>query len=117
VLNLTLIWPLGTGGLALSTAICSYLQVIVLISVLKKRYPVEMMAGLWATIIKTSGATGFMLVVGAGGITLMQNMPIAFKYDLLRVGLLVTACTVSYIGFSFVFKSEMLQLLIQRRKH
>jgi putative peptidoglycan lipid II flippase len=30
VLNLTLIWPLGTGGLALSTALCSYLQVVIM---------------------------------------------------------------------------------------
>lgn len=37
ILNLTLVWFMGTGGLAASTAICSYLQVI-LLTILFQRY-------------------------------------------------------------------------------
>ena len=36
-LNLILIWPLGTGGLALSTAICAALNLIILTRLLHKR--------------------------------------------------------------------------------
>ena len=38
VLNLSLIWFMGTAGLALSTAVCSYIQVVILLAVLGKRF-------------------------------------------------------------------------------
>ena len=36
-LNLILIWPLGSGGLALATSLCSYLQVAILMAVLSTK--------------------------------------------------------------------------------
>ncbi|MHC4385411.1 MAG: murein biosynthesis integral membrane protein MurJ [Planctomycetota bacterium] len=115
-LNLILIWPLGTGGLALSTAICSYLQVIVLMVVLKKQHPVEMMKGLRKTILKTACATAVMAGAGFGVIKLLSNMPISLKSDLIRVGVLVSICAGVYIGISAVLKSEMLGLLAKSRR-
>jgi putative peptidoglycan lipid II flippase len=116
ILNLTLIWPLGTGGLALSTAICSYLQVIVLMIVLKKKHPAEMMEGLWKTIIKTGCAAAVMAGAGIGVLKLMADMPISLKYDLIRTGALVIVCAGVYIGVSAVLKNEMFALLMGRKK-
>ncbi|MEN8128215.1 MAG: lipid II flippase MurJ, partial [Planctomycetota bacterium] len=116
VLNLILIWPLGTGGLALSTAICSYLQVVVLMAVLKKKHPVEMTKGLRKTILKTACATGVMAAAGFGVVKLLSNMPLSLKYDLFRVGVLVVVCAGVYTGVSVVLKSEMLVLLVGHRK-
>lgn len=115
VLNLLLIWPLGTGGLALSTAICSYLQVVVLLLVLKKRYPAEMMAGLVTTILKTAASSLVMLIVGIAISKFMESYPLTMKYDALRVAGLVLACTASYVIASYLFRSEMLQFLTHRR--
>ncbi|MHC4856055.1 MAG: murein biosynthesis integral membrane protein MurJ [Planctomycetota bacterium] len=116
VLNLILIWPLGTGGLALSTAICSYLQVIVLMIVLKKKHPVEMAEGLRITIVKTAVATAVMTCAGIGVLMFTGPMPVSLKYDLIRTGALVVVCAGVYTGASAVLKSEMLMLLIGRRK-
>jgi putative peptidoglycan lipid II flippase len=116
ILNLLLIWPLGTGGLALSTAVCSYLQVIVLMIVLKKKHPVEMAEGLRITIVKTAVATAVMTGAGIGVLTLMGSMPISLKYDLIRTGALVVVCAGVYTGVSAVLKSEMLMLLFGRTK-
>jgi putative peptidoglycan lipid II flippase len=65
VLNLTLIWFLGTAGLALSTAICSYLQVVILILVLRGRFEHSILDGFLATLVKTIVAMVFMVFVGA----------------------------------------------------
>lgn len=116
ILNLVLIWPLKTGGLALSTAICSYLQVIVLAAVLKKRYPVEMMHGLVKTVVKTAAATCVMSLAGAGLWYLMKPLPMNGWYDLLRTGVLVATCAGVYTAVSLALKSEMAGLLIRIRK-
>ena len=116
ILNLLLIWPLGTGGLALSTAICSYLQVIVLMLVLKKKHPVEMKEGLRITIVKTVIAAGVMAAAGFGVLVLMRPMPVSLRYDLIRTGTLVVVCAGVYAGVSAALKNEMLMLLIGRRK-
>ena len=116
ILNLILIWPLGTGGLALSTSICSYLQVIVLASILKKRHPVEMMEGLIKTIVKTAIATGVMVAAGLAAAYLLRTLPINRWMDLLRTAVLVVVCSGVYTIAALVLKSEMLGLLIRNRK-
>jgi putative peptidoglycan lipid II flippase len=116
ILNLTLIWPLGTGGLALSTSICSYLQVIVLTAVLRKRHPAEMTEGLWATLWQTAAATALMGATGMGMLHLMRTLPMTLRGDLCRVAGVVAACTAVYIGVSWLVRNEMLLLLAGRRK-
>jgi len=61
-LNLTFIWFLGTGGLAFSTAICAYLQVVILVLVLRRRLQkrglgVSIFEGLALASAKTIAAT------------------------------------------------------------
>jgi len=64
VLNLILIWPLGTGGMALSTAFCATAGGVVLLVVLIKRYDLKITAGLFACVFKTVIAT---VVMASGG--------------------------------------------------
>jgi putative peptidoglycan lipid II flippase len=61
-LNIILIWPLGTGGLAASTAICSYLQVGILIVILRKRLGQFVLEGVRLTAVKTAIASILMTV-------------------------------------------------------
>ena len=56
VLNLTLIWYIGTGGLALSTALCSYLQVFILVWLLRRKFGGPLFKGFGEIIIKTLAA-------------------------------------------------------------
>jgi len=57
VLNLVFIWPLGTAGLALATAIGATLQLVILSLILIRRYNLSLKQGLLATTLKTIFAT------------------------------------------------------------
>ncbi|HOK95121.1 MAG TPA: oligosaccharide flippase family protein, partial [Anaerohalosphaeraceae bacterium] len=115
MMNLTLIWPLGTGGLALATSICSYLQVAVLLVVLKKRHPAEMTDGLMRTMWQTAAAACLMTAGGLGMLYLFKNCPLSTGFDLIRLGALVPVCTILYAGLSWFLKNEMLLLLVGKR--
>ncbi len=79
VLNLTLIWFLGTGGLALSTAICSYLQVVILILLLRKRLGASILNGLAPALVKTILATLCMSATVAITLGFSKSWPCIFK--------------------------------------
>lgn len=115
VLNLTLIWPLGTGGLALATSVCSYLQVVILLIVLKRRHPAEMTDGLMNTIWQTAAAACFMAAGGMGILYLLRNLPLSTRFDLIRLGAVVPVCTIIYVSLSWSLKNEMFILLAGRR--
>jgi putative peptidoglycan lipid II flippase len=111
VLNLTLIWFIGTGGLALSTAICSYLQVIILVVVLRRRFEHSVLAGLGGTLLKTVGATVLMAVAGSFVMYGMRSLPAggaALGYDIARVGSVVAVSVVIYYFASKMLKNESL---------
>ena len=116
VLNLTLIWFMGTGGLALSTAICSYLQVVILIYVLRRRYGRSLLEGLAGTLKKTFIATALMAVSAGTILYLMRNLPDIFRFDILRLALVVPLAALIYILVSKILKNEMLSLITGRRK-
>jgi putative peptidoglycan lipid II flippase len=63
LLNLALIWPLGAAGLAAATAICSYVQVLTLMRVLRRQY-CDAGSGLLRLLSKTLVASLIMLVAG-----------------------------------------------------
>jgi putative peptidoglycan lipid II flippase len=104
VLNLTLIWPMGTRGLALSTAICSYLQVFILVSVL----------GVGQAFVKTLAATLVMFVVGGGVLYLLGGLAHTRAYNVLRVALVVPFACVAYAAAAKLLGIEMLSLLTGR---
>ncbi len=111
VLNLTLIWFMGTGGLAASTAICSYLQVTILVTALRRRIGSGVLEGLASATGKTIAATLCMYVVALIALTLSKNLP-----DVLRLLLVVPLAALVYVLAAKLLRIEMLTLLIGSRK-
>lgn len=110
VLNLTLIWPMGTGGLALSTAACSYLQVFILVTALRRRLGRGVLQGLASATAKTIAATVCMYVAALIIMTLSKNLAEIFK-----LLLTVPSAALVYLLASKVLHIEMLSLLIGPR--
>jgi putative peptidoglycan lipid II flippase len=110
-LNLTLIWFMGTAGLALSTAICSYLQVVILVVVLRRRFGDSVLAGLAATLLKTAVATVILWLVGSGLLALMRNLPSGTRFDILRLVVVVPSAAGVYLLAAKFLRIEMLSLL------
>lgn len=112
-LNLTLIWPLGTAGLALSTAICSYLQVLILIVILTRRFGKAFFDGFGPVLIKTFIAAAVMGLIGFCVVYLMRNLPSgagATRYDILRLIAAVPTCAGVYYIMAKILRNEMLAL-------
>jgi putative peptidoglycan lipid II flippase len=118
VLNLTLIWPLGTAGLALSTAICSYLQVAILTVVLSRRFGGLLMEGMWQVLKKTIIASAVMYAVCVGLIKAMESLPTgdgASWFEVLRLAVLVPAAAGTYFIASKILKNESLSLITGKK--
>jgi putative peptidoglycan lipid II flippase len=96
VLNLTLIWLLGQAGLACATAICSYLQVLVLIAVLRRRLGAGIFDGVGKTALKTAIATVLMTGVGGGVLMLCSRLPVGARFDVLTLFLTVPTAAAAY---------------------
>jgi putative peptidoglycan lipid II flippase len=110
-LNLTLIWFLGTAGLAAATAACSYLQVVILVTVLRRKLGHSILDGLPATLTRTVAATAFMLLAGAIIMTLMKNLPAGRLSDILRLAVVVPLAAAVYVLAAKFLRIEMLSLL------
>lgn len=111
VLNLTLIWPLGTGGLALSTAICSYLQVVIMVVILHRSLREQslravMLEGLGGTLVKTVIATICMSATVIIALWLSRSWANIFK-----LLLIVPSATGVYVLAAKFLRIEMLSLL------
>ena len=110
-LNLTLIWFLGTGGLALSTALCSYVQVVILVVFLrralrKRDSNTAMLDGFGRTLLKTIAATLFM----AGVIIIAQWLSESWSH-IFKLLLIVPSAAVAYWLAAKFLRIEMLSLL------
>jgi putative peptidoglycan lipid II flippase len=116
VLNLTLIWFMGTAGLALSTAICSYLQVVILVSVLRRRVADTILDGFLPTLVKTMVATVLMCAVSAAIIFLMSKLPDDRSFNILRLAAVVPSAAGVYVLAAKLLRIEMLSLLTGRRQ-
>jgi putative peptidoglycan lipid II flippase len=110
VLNLTLIWFMGTAGLALSTALCSYLQVAILVLALRKRFGSSILDGMLITLFKTLAATILLWVAGHCILYLLRNMPDSTSYDVLRLAVVVPTTAAVYTLASKLLRIEMLSL-------
>ena len=114
-LNLTLIWFLGTAGLAAATAICSYLQVVILVTVLQRKLGRTILEGLRLTLAKTVIATAVMFLVGYAIMSLMKNFPDGRFFDILRLATVVPSAVVVYSLAAKLLHSEMLSLFTGSR--
>ena len=111
VLNLILIWFMGTRGLALSTALCSYLQVAILIFALRRRLGTSILNGLTATLAKTLVATTLMWFAGMGVLFLAGYLPDGMGFDILRLAVVVSSAAAVYWLAAKLLRIEMLSLI------
>ncbi|RKY08296.1 MAG: murein biosynthesis integral membrane protein MurJ [Planctomycetota bacterium] len=116
ILNLTLLWSLGTGGLALSTAICSYLQVVILVRILRKRYGRSILDGLPSVFVKTSIGTVVMAAAAGGALMIMRTMPPGPGYDIVRLAIVVPLSALVYAATAKLLRNEMFSLILPARK-
>jgi len=116
ILNLTLIWFMGTKGLALSTALCSYLQVVILASLLRRRVADTILDGFGVTLAKTILATVFMYLAGAGIISVTGKLlPDSRWFNILRLAAVVPSAAAVYLLSAKLLHIKMLSLLTGRK--
>ena len=111
ILNLTLIWLWGTGGLACSTALCSYLQVLILVVALRKRLGSSIFDGLVPTLMKTIVAAICMSAAIAAALWLSKNC-----HSIVKLLLVVSSASAVYLLAAKILNIEMLSLLTGRRQ-
>ncbi|MHC4333408.1 MAG: murein biosynthesis integral membrane protein MurJ [Planctomycetota bacterium] len=114
VLNLTLIWYMGTAGLALSTALCSYLQVLILLWALRNRFSGHVLDGLFVALLKTAAATAAMALVAIAVILMMQGLPETRFFSVIRLAAVVPCAAAAYILTARALRIEALSLLTGR---
>ena len=110
-LNLTLVWFLGTGGLAASTAACSYIQVIILAFVLRRRLGPGILTGLRLAVFQTIAVTVCMELALLAVVFALHN-----HSHLLRLAVAVPVAAVVYIAAAKILRVEMLPLLLGARR-
>jgi peptidoglycan biosynthesis protein MviN/MurJ (putative lipid II flippase) len=115
MLNLTLIWFLGRAGLAAATAICAYIQVVILTIVLRRRLGQAVLDKLPITLIKTFIATFVMWLAGSAIIVLMKGLPEVRLYDCLRLIVVVPSAAAVYVLCAKFLRIEMLSLFAGRK--
>lgn len=116
VLNLSLIWFLAEGGLAFSTAICSYLQVVILVMVLRRSLRKQgldwlILQGLGRALVKTMVATLCMSATIVLALRLSQRWD-----DIFKLLLTVPSAAVVYFLAARVLRMEMLSLITGDRR-
>jgi putative peptidoglycan lipid II flippase len=111
VLNLTAIWFMGAAGLALSTAFCSYLQVVILVLALRRRLGSSILDGMLTTLVKTLIATILMWMAGTCLLYLCRELPGGTGFDVLRLAVVVPSSAGIYALAAKVLRTEMLSLL------
>jgi putative peptidoglycan lipid II flippase len=116
MLNLTLIWSLGVKGLALATALCSYLQVVILWCVLRKKFNLTISAQNRLVLLKSLIGTIIMSLFGAICLFAMSRLPQDRFFESLRLVVLVVVCVCGYAFTARLLGNEMLGLLIKGRK-
>jgi len=114
VLNITLIWPLGTAGLALATAICSYLQVVILISALRRRVSAPIFTGFGLSFLKVLAATSIMCALAGSLLCAMHHLSDSRLFNILRLVAVVPASALVYVLAARLLRIEMLSLLAKR---
>jgi len=116
ILNLALVWPLGRAGLACATAICSYLQVGILLVALRKKLGPSILAKLPTTAVGTLLATIAMSLTAISVLAVLANLPSGRFFEILRLVLVVAPAAGVYLLVARLLRMEMLGLLAGRRR-
>ena len=110
ILNLILIWPLGTAGLALATAIGAAIQVLVLLRIVLRRYQLSIKQGLVATTIKTILAAAIMALICHFTLNAIGPVPVW-----LEVSLIVVISAAVFAASSWLLKNTEVFALFRSR--
>jgi len=119
ILNLTLIWFLQEGGLALATAISATIQIIILLVLLRKKLNITGHKHIITSAIKTLIATFFMYVTCWIMLKIMPNGDGKLMVKFIRLLIPLTTALIAFFTVSFLLKSEELKYLynsFRRRK-
>lgn len=114
-MSLTLIWFMGIAGLAAATALCAYLQVVVLAVALSSAGS-SLWEGVAPTFLKTLVATATMGIVGLSVLALMRGLPEDRRSNAVRVMAVVPAAGVTYLVAARLLGIEALSLILGSRK-
>jgi putative peptidoglycan lipid II flippase len=114
-LNLTFVWFIGAAGLAISTALCSYLQVAFLLFNLKKKFHASPLDGVLPVAVKSIAATALMTLAGLSIIYLFRNLPHRTIFNVIRVAAVVAISGSIYIFCAKLLKIEELKLLTAKK--
>ncbi len=116
ILNLTLIWPMGAAGLALSTAICSYVQAGILLWLLHRRMGIRFDGRFWSVLSRTLLGTGVMAAVGWAVLAALGGLPGSFRMDVVRVLATAAVCVGVYAAAAAAMGNPMLALIVGTRR-
>lgn len=110
-LNLTLIWHLHEGGLALATAISAIIQIIILFSILHKKLKITGHKQIFLSALKTVIATFLMCVACWISLKMVPdyNGNLIIKFTRLLIPLIMSLF--AFFTVSFLLKSEELRYL------
>ena len=111
ILNLTLIWFLREGGLALATAISATVQIIILFAILQRKLDITGVRHIFTSTLKILIATFFMFITCWITLKMLPigNGELMTKFIRLFVPLVVAIIT--FFIASFLLKSEELKYL------
>ena len=110
-LNFTLVWFLGTGGLAAATALCSYLQVVILTLVLRRHLGPDILQGLARAIFQTIAVTICMEAALLAVMYVLRE-----QSHLARLAVAVPVAAAVYLLAAKLLRLEMLTLLLGPRR-
>ncbi|MFQ5861876.1 MAG: murein biosynthesis integral membrane protein MurJ [Candidatus Brocadiales bacterium] len=110
-LNLSLIWFLREGGLALATAISAMVQTTILLIILKKRLDIKGFGGMSASVGKTILASTIMVLVCTATLNLLPEHHGDLSLKVARLFLPLLAAVTTFLGAAYLLRSEELQHL------
>lgn len=111
VLNLTFIWIWGTGGLALSTALCAAVQTAILLRRLRRRFDLPPTQRWRGPLARIALATALMTAAGWSVLGLLRSQSPG-----VQVTVCLAACGLVYAGCCRLLGVEQLGLLLHRRQ-
>ncbi len=110
-LNLSLIWFLREGGLALATAISAMVQTTTLFIILKRRLHIKGFKGMSASAGKTVLASAVMALVCIATLNLLPEHHGNLTIKAARLFVPLSAAVVAFLGMAYMLSSEELQYL------
>ena len=110
-LNLTLIWFLKEGGLALATAISAMVQTSILFIILKKRLHLKGFGGISATVAKTVTASVVMAFVCIITLNLLPEHHGSLALKAARLFVPLPIAVITFLIAARMLRSEEFQYL------